>query len=105
MAAMAGIWAMGFTALLLLAPASAAHSGSEWAILTVAGVSFAGAVLTSRRPPPSARFLPAVLTGLLAAAAVTGNAAYEATEWRTLFSLLAVAVGVVAPLRVAPWLV
>lgn len=105
MAAMAGIWALGFTALLLLAPASAAHSDSEWAVLAVAGVSFAGAVLTSRRPPPSARFLPAVLAGLLAAAAVTANAAYEATEWRTLFSLLAVAVGVVAPLRVAPWLV
>ncbi|WP_432920642.1 sensor histidine kinase [Microbispora sp. CA-135349] len=102
--------ALGLTVLLLTAPAIAAASAvpawPAWTLVAAAGLSFAGAVLTAGRTRPAVRPLPPVFAGLLAATAITANLAYpSADEWRTLFSLLAVAVALVAPTRVAAWAV
>ncbi|WP_220504517.1 sensor histidine kinase [Microbispora sp. H13382] len=101
--------AFGLTVLLLLAPAAAASSAvpawPAWTLVAAAGVSFAGAVLTARRARPDVRPLPVAFVALLAAVTVTAALAYGTDGWQTLFSLLAVAVALVLPVRAAPPLV
>ncbi|TQS25050.1 sensor histidine kinase [Microbispora sp. KK1-11] len=101
--------ALGLTVLLLLAPAAAAASAvpawPAWILVAAAGVSFSGAVLTAARSGPGVRPVPVTFVALLAAVTVTAALAYHVDGWQTLFSLLAVAVALVLPVRAAPPLV
>ncbi|MGI5157688.1 sensor histidine kinase [Microbispora sp. CA-102843] len=101
--------AFGLTVLLLMAPAAAAASAvpawPAWTLVAAAGISFAGAVLTARRARPAVGSLPMAFVALLAVVTVTAALAYRTDGWQTLFSLLAVAVALVLPVRAAPPLV
>ncbi|WP_226873501.1 sensor histidine kinase [Microbispora sitophila] len=101
--------ALGLTVLLLLAPAAAAASAvpawPAWTLVAAAGVSFAGAVVTGARSGPGVRPLPVAFVALLAAITLTAALVYRTDGWQTLFSLLAVAVAIVLPVRAAPPLV
>jgi two-component system sensor histidine kinase DesK len=101
--------AFGLTALLLISPAAVAASvvpaWPAWTLVAAAGLSFAGAVLTTRLDRPDVRPVTAAFVGLLAAVVVAAALAYREDGWQTLFSLLAVAVALVLPVRAAPALV
>ncbi|MEW9531041.1 sensor histidine kinase [Microbispora sp. NPDC049125] len=95
--------------LLLLAPASTAWtvtpSWPVWAAVVTAAVSFCAALLTAQRPAAVRRHIPAALIGLLAVVTVAATLAYGPANWHTLYTLLAVGVAAVLPLRLAPSLV
>ncbi|GAA0386302.1 hypothetical protein GCM10009530_41620 [Microbispora corallina] len=101
--------ALALAALLLVAPlASAGEAGPAWAVwaaAAVAGGSFVTALTSARRPWAVRRRIPQALVLLLAAVTVAATAAFPAGDWFTLYSLLAVAVAAVMPLRAAPVLI
>ncbi|GAB3896640.1 hypothetical protein GCM10027612_51410 [Microbispora bryophytorum subsp. camponoti] len=101
--------ALGLTVLLLLAPGAVAVSADPaWPALTLvaaAGLSFVGAVVTAHLARPAVRPLPVAFVVLLAAVTITASLAYRTNGWQTLFSLLAVAVSLVLPVRSAPPLI